>query len=642
MNVKLLSLELTNFKGVKNAKYEFGNRTKISGANATGKTTLFDAYTWLLFNKDSLDNEKFSIRPLDKDGKQIDNVEIKVVANFLIDGKEMEFSKTQKQKWVKRRGTDVTELQGNENLYEIDGYPKSEKEFKERIADIVAEELFKLLTTPTYFASLKWQDRREILMRFVKDICDYDLARENPKFAGLIDELQKAPSTDDIKKKYQKALTEWKKKQSEIPVRIDELKKSRVDIDVSELELGKKAIAELIKSNKEKQDDVSKQYEEYQNLSDGVLQLQFELNDLQRKANEENNRNRREIEDKISDKRFLLRQTEKTISDFEKNIELAQYGVDLQTKHLNASREEWKSENGRVFAENGLICSYCGQEYPIEKKEQLRADFESHKAEELKRITLIGNKAKEDLEKEKETLAKLEKELPQHKESLEMLNSAIADLEKQLSEIPQSIDISDREDVKAIKEQIAEKEKAMQIGNSANEIRSQLKCELEELQAQYNEFDRQIAKAENNVAIDERISELQSEQREVAQKVADQEKMMFLLEEFIHYKMDKVSETINNQFDGISFKLFEMQLNGGMKECCEVTVNGVPYGSLNAGHRIVAGLQIIKALQKLYEVKMPVFIDNAESVNDFNIPDMDCQLVMMAVSEDKELKVEVA
>ena len=177
--------------------------------------------------------------------------------------------------------------------------------------------------------------------------------------------------------------------------------------------------------------------------------------------------------------------------------------------------------------------------------------------------------------------------------------------------------------------------------NNASDIRKNLDDESREINQKLLEVEKQIAKAERNIEIDERILELQTEQKTVAQKAANQEKMLFLLEEFIRYKMDKVSESINNKFEGINWKLFENQINGELKETCELTVNGVPYGSLNAGHRIVAGLQIIKALQHLYDVSMPVFIDNAESVNEFNLPNMDCQLILLKVSEDKELKLEV-
>ena len=160
--------------------------------------------------------------------------------------------------------------------------------------------------------------------------------------------------------------------------------------------------------------------------------------------------------------------------------------------------------------------------------------------------------------------------------------------------------------------------------------RRELLEEERKLRSEMAEFERKIASADNS-AIDERISQLQAEQREVAQKVADQEKMIYLLESFIRYKMDMISESINGKFDGICFKLFELQVNGGLKETCECTVDGVPYSSLNNGHRIVAGLKIIKALQELYGVSAPIFVDNAESVNEFNLPVMDCQMIYLIV-----------
>lgn len=169
-----------------------------------------------------------------------------------------------------------------------------------------------------------------------------------------------------------------------------------------------------------------------------------------------------------------------------------------------------------------------------------------------------------------------------------------------------------------------------------------MKAEKSDLQAQLDEVNKVIAQGANNVAIDDRIETLRDEQKEIGQKVADQEQMLYLLEEFIRFKLDKISESINSHFKTVNFKLFEMQLNGGMKDCCECTVNGVPYSTLNSGHRIVAGLDIIRSLSELYGVSVPIFVDNAESLNEFNVPDMDAQLILLSVSEDKQLKVEGA
>lgn len=642
MMMKIKSLALQNFKGCKNATYTFdGKNVTVCGANGSGKTTIFDAFTWLLFGKDSLDNAKFEIRPLDKDGKQIDNIEICVVATLEIDGKDVELKKTNRQNWVKKRGTQNPVLQGNVNEYEIDGYPRSEKDYKEYINGIVNDDLFKMLTNPTYFPNMPWKEQRATIMKFASDVSDVELATEDSKFAELLPEIEKAPSTDDIKAKYQKSLNELKKKQIELPVRIDEQSKNKVDIDVAELELLKNGLIEQIADVKSKIADTDKQFEEYQKLSDGIMELKFAESDLVRKANEENIKARREIEDKITDKKFLVSKVKKIISDTEKEIALNKDVIEHYETELNKARDEWNAEKEREFDENGLICPYCKQEYPNEKKDELRLDFQFHKEAMLNKITDKGNKAKELLNNEKATLERLKKELPEHEKNLEMLNNAITGLEKQLSELPESIDVTGTEEYKAIHSQLAEKEQAMSQMNSADEVRKSLNAELDDLQPQLIECEKKMAMSQKNIEIDERIEELQEEQRITAQKIADVEKMLYLLDEFIKYKLDKISDSINAMFDGVNWKLFSEQINGGVKEVCECTVNGVPFGSLNNGHRIIAGLQIIKALQKLYGAYLPIFTDNAESVNDFNLPDMDCQLIKLKVSDDKSLRIEM-
>lgn len=642
MNVSIKSVSLENFKGAKNLVCNFdGANSVVKGANATGKTTIFDGVWWVLFNKDSLGNEKFSIRPLDESGQPIHNLEIKVTVVLVVNGKEMELCKIQKEKWVKKRGSETSELQGNENIYTIDGYPKTERDYKLVISDLVSEDVFKMLTSPTYFTSLKWKEQRDILMRFVSEVNDYDLASGQERFAPLLEELLKAPSLDDIRAKIQKALSEWKREQSEIPVRIDEAEKSKVDDDVAELELGKKAVQELIKSNQSKQDDVAKQYEEHQRLSDGILDLKFKLGDLERNANSENNTKRIDINEQIMNLNSCKYSILGGMSARRTIVQGLESKIEINQAEIAKQREKWTEENNRVFDDSSLICPYCKQEYPESKKDELKAEFASHKAEQLSRITERGNELKKQIDSDKAEIEEIKKEIKVEETKLTEIERQIAGAEKSLAELPTSIDVSQTDEYKAIQHEIAEKEVAMQKFNSADNIRKQLSDEAVDLSTQLLEFERRIALASKNTEIDERILQLQAKQREVAQKVADQEKMLYLLEEFIRFKMDKVSEEINEKFDGINFKLFAMQINGGMKETCECMVDGVPYGSLNNGHRIIAGLQIIKALQKLYDVQMSVFVDNAESINDFNLPKMDCQLVLLKVSEDKELRIEV-
>ena len=672
----LKSIHMENFKGIKSLDVNFSNKTNIKGQNAAGKTTIFDAFTWLLFNKNSAGEEKFNVRPLDKDGNRIDNVEIKVVAVLDVDGKEVELSKVQKQNWVKKRGTDTVALQGNVNSFEIDGYPKSEADFKAYVSGLAqSEDMFKMLTNPQYFSSLKWKDQRDILMKLVSEISDVELAKTDAKYAPLFDELEKAPSTDDIRSKFSKALTEWKKKQTEIPVRIDEAEKSKVDVDVAEQELAK---ADLERKISECDQKISGADKSLDRLQSEELQLQFDLSGIMQTMNRELSDKRREYDDMKYEASREFQNVHNQIADNQSRIsgnEESIRNAEVERKKLGEQYNMEKAktfdeapylfdESKWVFDENSTICSLCGQKLPEDKIEQLKTDFEMKKAKakaeletkhmlalnefkssnaaKLQEIVNSGYEKKNLIEKLTSENESLKKEMGELKQKE---NAALAkknEAEKMLSEIPAEADYSQNEEYAKLKarhnEVLAEIEKLESDG--ADQIVNDLKAEKLDLQSQLDEVNKIIAKASMNVEIDERIAQLQAEQKEIGQKVADQEQMLYLLEEFIRFKLNKVSESINSHFKTVNFKLFEMQLNGGLKDCCECTVNGVPYSTLNSGHRIVAGLDIIRSLSELYGVSVPIFVDNAESLNEFNVPDMDAQLILLSVSEDEQLKVE--
>lgn len=676
MKMILKSLHIENFKGIKSLDVNFSEKTKIKGQNAAGKTTIFDAFTWLLFNKNSAGEEKFNVRPLDKDGNRVDNVEIKVVAVLDVDGKEVELSKVQKQNWVKKRGTDTVTLQGNVNSFEIDGYPKSESDFKAYVSGLAqSEDMFKMLTNPQYFSSLKWKEQRDILMKLIADFSDVELAKTDAKYAPLLDELEKAPSTDDIRSKFSKALTEWKKKRAEIPVRIDEAEKSKVDIDVAEQELAK---TDLTRKIAEIDGKIANSGSAIGDLRSREMQLQFDMSGITQTMSGELSAKRRKLDDdifdadeKIDDLHQKIQSAENQIMDNEKAISDA----DAERKNLGVKYNAEKAkafdeapyqfdESKWVFDDSTTVCSLCGQKLPDDKIEQIKADFEARKAKskadaeeklkadkfkfetdkkvELNRLITLGTEKKNLITELTEKNAELQQSIESLKKQEQETLAQKEELSKQLSQLPEEADYSQNEEYVKLKaehdEVLAKIEKLESEG--ADSVVDELKAEKSDLQSQLNEVNAIIAKSSMNVEIDERIAELQAEQKEIGQKVADQEQMLYLLEEFIRFKLDKISDSINSHFKTVNFKLFEMQLNGGMKDCCECTVNGVDYSDLNSGHRIVAGLDIIRSLSEMYGVSCPIFVDNAESLNKFNVPDMDAQLILLTVSEDKQLKVE--
>lgn len=666
MQINLKKLALQNFKGCKDRIVDFADRTEIFGANATGKTTILDAFMWLLFDKDSTGATKFQVRPLDASGKQIDNVEIMVEGTLNVDSKEIVLKKVQKQIWRKKRGTDTIELQGNENLFEINGYPKSEKDYKGYISDLVNEELFKLITNPQTFSSLPWKKQREILMRLVDDVSDIEIAQSDEQFSALIPELEQA-STDDIQKKYTKVLNTWKKKQVEIPARIDEVSKQLVDIDVAELELQRNYLREQIADTEKQQEDSEAVIKEYDKHSNEILRLKGEMRAISDKANHSLEEERKAVQNRKDTAQRNFDDSRQRIRMLELDIARCKDSIARHEAEKKRLQDEWRAEKAKTFPEyeelpaldeNSLVCPTCGQALPDDlKREKIsgyeqdsknhrkayeadRQAFEANKKDALALITQKGNAAVADIKERQEELKRLEANLEQAKADSMRFNKEESEAMEELNKLPLHADLSDNQEYEALQLQVSKMEEALRSMSSGADYRSQLRIKLSGLREELSTVEKKIASADNT-AVEERIAELQEEQREVGQKVADQEKMICLLESFIRAKMDRISESINAKFNTVSWKLFANQINGGMKECCECMVNGVPYSSLNNGHKIIAGLDIISSLSGLYGVTAPVFIDNAEALNDFNIPEMDCQMVLLKVSDSETLEVRV-
>lgn len=663
MQIKLKKIHMENFKGCKDRTIEFGGKTDISGANATGKSTIADAAFWLLFDKNSAGESKFQIRPLDKNGNQIDNLEIMVEGTLDIDGKEVILKRVQKQNWVKKRGTDTTEFQGNVNEFEINGYPKSEKDYKGYISDIVDEELFKLITNPSAFTSLPWKEQRKVLMKLVDEISDIEIAQSEEKFLPLISELEQA-STDDILQKYNKAMKEWKKKQDELPARIDELSKQLVDIDIAEFNLQANCLREQIDDTEKKYEDADFAVKEYDKVSAEIIRIKGEMRAIFDKANASLMEERKTIQRRIEEAGNAFNQAESQHKLVLMDIERGKAAIKRNEQEKPKIKSLYDSEMKKLYPDyeelaaldkNDLVCPTCGQDLPEELRNQKIATYEERKEQHRKQYEESNLKFEEDKKKrlvdivkqgksielaikaDEENIAQLEKQIEQYKADKIRFNSEKNKNIEELSKLPETADLSENQEYEALQTELSKLEESQRNMDTGADYRSQLKIKLSGLREELSAVEKKIASADNT-AIEERIEQLKEEQREVGQKVADQEKMIYLLEQFIRTKMDKISESINEKFKFVNFLLFRNQINGGMAECCEVMKGGVPYSALNSAGKIQAGLDIIGTLQEMYGVKCPIFIDNRESVTE--IPEMDCQVISLYVApECKELVI---
>lgn len=640
--ITLKKLKIQNFKGCCERTVEFGKETNIFGANASGKTTIADAFFWLMFNKDSTGSEKFNIRPLDSDGKMVDNVEISVEATLDVDGASLTLQKVQKQNWVKKRGSDTATLQGNVNTYEIDSFPASEKEFKEKIASIIPEDLFKLLSDPRAFASLQWKKQREILLKFISEITDADVLETNEtEYAPIVEEVL-AAGVEKATDKAKKAMAKLKDRQKELPARIDEASKSLVQVpELSDLELQRNALNEQLESVKKQRDDTSEAYKVVAEIQAEIMQTKLDIGGIVQDANANLDRRRREarrIHDDLESRAYELFQKRQG-----KDRELKQLRDSIEEKErLRASLgEKYKEARVMTMDESETVCKMCGQVLPADRIDQIRADFEKNKADMVNKILEQGRKVKSEIDGYTAKIASIESEIASLKTAW---NDVITEKNKAyetMNTIPATVDISENQEYQSLQTKLSNLE--AQLGNmdTGENLKKQFEIRERGIREELDAVNRQFAAVESNERIHERIEELKAEQKEIGQKVADQEQKIFLLEKFSRTKMDMLADGINSKFRIVSFRLFEIQINGGMKDTCEMMVDGVPYSSLNSAAKMQAGLDVIAALARLYNVGVPVWLDNRESVSE--IPEIAGQVINLFVSaDDKELRVESA
>lgn len=657
MKITLKKLHMENFKNAKDQTFELDHITKIKGQNASGKTTIVDAFMWCLFNKDSKGNTDFGIRPLDAAGNKVDHVEIKVDLLLDVDGREYQITKVQKQNWVKKRGNLEATLQGNVNSYEIDGVPKKEKDFKAFVSEIIDEDLFQLLTNPSTFVNMAWKDQRTELLKMVPEVNNDMVIASNPDAFSELNLALSLHTPEDLQAKSKKALSEYKKKQVEIPARIDEVKNSMTDIDVAELELQRNILKEQIAEVEKSEEDMIAQYEQHQKETDNLMDMKFKLSDMERNANKENNTAKRKYEEQIADFDTDISSFKRKVEVYQQNITDANGTISAYEKKRQDLLNDWKEENAKTyidtlqFDESSLTCPMCGQSYPNDKIEQIKADFKQKKIaikakwekdhnDTLERIVADGNRYKTLIEQMQGRLKDAKAKLAMEQENLQSAEVEKKKIEDVLSSLPDKIDISDTEEYKKIASQIEEKEKVLKTANSGAEMRQQLRVKKNGLKEELLIVEKQIASADNS-AKEERIEELETKMREIAQSVADEEKMLYMLEQFMKAKMQIIEKMINEKFEEVNWKLFKKQENGAIVECCECTYKGVGINKdLNNGHKIVSGLDIIRTLSRMHDVYAPIFVDNAEAVNDFNYPSMETQMILLKVSDDKELRVE--
>lgn len=650
MNIELKKLELLNFKGIKEKTIEFGKETNIFGRNETGKTTIFDSFTWLLFGKDSTNRSDFNIKTLDKNGEFIHGLDHQVTGILLVDGKEVILRRLLKENWVKKRGSAEAIFSGNTTEYFINEEPKKEKDYKEYINSLIDENVFKLLTNLMHFnVNTSWQDRRKILLSIVGDVSDEEVINNSKKLKDLPG-LLNGNSIDSFKA----IIASKKKKLNEqlkaIPIRIDEINRNlpvlAENVDYKALEAERAAI-------KGELNVIESQLESQQRIADDFIKRQSELSvkknklkDLELQIERDSMKSLNDMNMKLMELGYKKDTLERRIKQDTEIIAKNQDEIQKLQDEMQKYRDEYKVVFEEPFNEpdrENFVCPTCKQNLPEEDVEKqisgLLANFKSNKLKKLEEISNQGKWCKvkvEQLQDESDSLniaiqnnevelAKLDEEI---KATQAVLN---AEKNKELN-----VDYRSNTEYAALEDEIKKIEKNLLPVNQDGRVRQK----REELQDRLQEINTVLSNKQVIEDSKSRIKELEDEERIFSQQIAELEGQEFLAEEFIKAKVSMLENKINNTFKYVTFKMFDIQINGGITETCQALIKGVPFADANNAAKYNAGIDIINALSKFYGTTAPVFIDNREGIID--LIDTDSQIINLIVSkEDKVLRVEV-
>ena len=637
--IKIKRLVLENFKCHKALKLEFnGGNASIYGDNASGKTSVYDALTWLLFGKDSQGNgeKNIEIKPLDANGEVKDHDALTAVEAVLdVNGEEVTLRRTYKEVWTTKRGSSEATYDGNTSEYYVDGVPVKKNGFQDRVNQLVDEDTFRMLTSVDRFANgISWQERRAVLFKVAGVMDDAQILATNEQFKPLAESMGRL-SLEDYKKKLLAEKKKFTGAKTEIPARISECSKTIEDIEGLDF-AGARAEVEKLNAKKE---EISAQIMALDSGEAEKKALEIREAELELKALEGENKVYRDQQSAgsadVHSLNIRLTALNSRITMRERNFSNEmQYMQDLD-RQITESRANWMAVNAEAFT--GASCPTCGQNLPQEQLQATQEQFEAKKQQRLDKIFADANKLKEYRAQAEDRFEKFREELNGMKAEREALQDEIAKAEANQVEPEDMADYCKRKEEIQFRIAVLNKQLS-EIQSNVAEVKAKLRQEMAQLTAQVNEHTAIISKEGLLEYSRQRIAELREDAKNAAECLEAIEKMLFLMDEYSRYKTRFVEDSINGLFRIARFRLFREQANGGIEDRCDVVYDGIPYISVNNGMKINLGIDIINTLSVAYGVRVPLFVDNAESVT--NLEKCGSQIVRLVVSEnDKELRV---
>lgn len=650
----LRELTLVNWRGSGDKTTEFDPVcTTIAGANGLGKSRHFDAFTWLLFGKDSQERKDYNIKTV-RGGDTAKRATCGVRGVFEVDGETVTLIRNFEEEWVKPRGATEEVFKGNKTVCFWNDVPVSVTEYAKRVKDIIDDTLFKMLTNPAYFLSMPWKDQREQLFQMAGAVEDSEVATWKPEFADFLDMLAGKPMED-----YRRELAARKRlirsRLDEVQPRIDQTRKlmpEKQDFAALEAELTRvdDALAQVDAVLASVAKRSRKQYEEVQarqtKINDLKAKRQQVIFDAKSKASEDAYKANEEIRDLREEERKVQREMQgyqKDIDSATKEIARLESRKKDLTKQADELRNEWFKVNESTY--NGeTTCSCCGQELPAEMQASAKAHFDKHKADTLAKITERGKSIKEEIDRLDLRAADMQADIDYSNEGIARQSSELEELKARLAEVsevkPEEVKPEDIQEYNDLTEQITALEASLDDGIESEDT-TVYQEEKRKLTAKRDEIKDKLTDRKRIEELEESIKKLEEKGRNLAQQLAEAEREEYTMQQFTKAKIDECERRINNLFTMVKFQLFDYTIEDVKKEnpieCCTPLINGVPYGTANKAARVNAGIDVINSMCRFYGVTAPIIVDNSESINEV-IP-TESQLIKLKVTDDKKLVI---
>ena len=668
--VKIERIRLENFKGIRSLELDFGDMTEIRGRNATGKTTIVDAFTWCLFGKDSMGRSAFNIKTIGDEGviPKIDH-SVEVVLVIDSDGKieKKTLKRVLKEDWVKPRGKAELVMQGNTTQYLIDGLEVKASQYSTAVGSVIDEQMFRMVTSPSYFPTMDWKQQREILIRMSGEVSYADVAFDSDlkKVLAQLDGSDMAT----FKAKLANQKRPIREELEECPTRVSAIESVTPEpVDFAKIEAEVKALEGEYESNLTLMQDrafaYNQQFEAIKAKQKHINELRLKQMDIvseaeraeqQRvvKANAEYSEKKMKLESLERGYELFKQQSDNELKSIDADIAANKERIASLTKECDELRTKWGDVNGTVYtgSEAYTICPLlnvaCSDQRIVSNAKEkygaaLKA-FNEKKAAELAEITETGKaKMSEKSRVEQYVMELSEKRATRSVEIADEEKKRFDDITLLKSEVafytveqPKPINPQDISEWVMLEESIKSEESAIQEPQKDND--TALEERNAELQSKIKALSVELAKRDTINTNKGKIAEIQAREKELAQQLADLEGQEYNAERLEKAYVTEVESRVNKMFGLVKFRMFEKQINGGEYPTCVAMVDNVPYGDLNNAMKINSGIDITNTLSKYFGISAPLFIDNSESLNE--IRNCDSQLIKLVVSNDKNLVV---